>query len=134
MCRKWHRHGRRGSHDNRNFACLPSAKKSPFYLAFDSFCRRMGRPVEFDCPQTFLCRDGVVIPVPTEEKEIAGRLVREGSLRLVENDLLVAVSDGVIHAGIGGLLNLGWGGKELPSNCGRSCFNLRHVREKSARV
>ncbi len=65
--------------------------------------------VEFDCPQTFLYRDGVVIPVPTEEKEIAGRLVREGSLRLVENDLLVAVSDGVIHAGIGGLLNLGWG-------------------------
>ncbi|MDR3562694.1 MAG: SpoIIE family protein phosphatase [Negativicutes bacterium] len=64
--------------------------------------------VEFDSPATFLVRGGQVVPFPTKEKEIAGKTVMEGHLALQENDCIVAVSDGVIHSGIGGLLKLGW--------------------------
>lgn len=65
--------------------------------------------VEFDCPRTLLFRAGKAIPFPTEEEWIAGKKIRKGRLFLQEQDCLVAVSDGVIHAGIGGLLPLGWG-------------------------
>ncbi|MBP1764714.1 MAG: stage sporulation protein [Firmicutes bacterium] len=65
--------------------------------------------IEFDCPPTFLLRDQHVLPFPSQEKTIAGKIVKEGQLLLQENDKLVLVSDGVIHAGIGGLLKLGWG-------------------------
>lgn len=66
------------------------------------------RIVEFDCPASFLLRGGKVVAIPTSEKLVAGKAIREGSLQLQEDDVVVAVSDGVIHAGIGGLLKLGW--------------------------
>lgn len=65
--------------------------------------------VEFDCPSTFLKRNNHVIVFPTIEKIVGGKVIKEGQLSLQEDDILVAVSDGVIHAGIGGLLKLGWG-------------------------
>jgi hypothetical protein len=69
--------------------------------------------VEFDCPTTFQIRNGKAIPFPTHEKVIGNKIIRVGELCLQENDILVAVTDGVIHAGIGGLLKLGWGWKEV---------------------
>nr|WP_092067177.1 SpoIIE family protein phosphatase [Dendrosporobacter quercicolus]NSL46448.1 SpoIIE family protein phosphatase [Dendrosporobacter quercicolus DSM 1736]SDL50770.1 Stage II sporulation protein E (SpoIIE) [Dendrosporobacter quercicolus] len=65
--------------------------------------------VEFDCPPTFLIRDGQVSKVPTQVNVIGGKKIKVGRLTLLENDIITAVSDGVIHAGIGGLLKLGWG-------------------------
>lgn len=65
--------------------------------------------VEFDCPTSFFIRDGKVMPLPLKEKVIGGKLIKEGQLLLQENDIIVAVSDGIIHSGIGGLLKLGWG-------------------------
>jgi hypothetical protein len=64
--------------------------------------------VEYDSPTSFLLRGGQVVPFPTHEKVVAGKTVNEGRLTLQENDFIVAVSDGVIHSGIGGLLKLGW--------------------------
>lgn len=69
--------------------------------------------VEFDCPTSFFIRNGSVQPFQLTEKVISGKLIREGQLLLRENDIIVAVSDGIIHAGIGGLLKLGWGWKGI---------------------
>ncbi len=69
----------------------------------------MASVIEFDCPASFLLRGQHVLPFPSQEKIIAGKTLREGELMLQENDKIVMVSDGVIHAGIGGLLKLGWG-------------------------
>ena len=68
--------------------------------------------VEFDSPRTFLCRAGHVMPFPTQAKIIGGKEVLVGQIELQENDWLTLVSDGAIHAGIGGLLplGLGWNG------------------------
>ncbi len=81
----------------------------------------MATVVEYDTPATFLLRGGQVVPFPTAAKNIGGKAVKEGRLLPGENDILVAVSDGVIHAGIGGLLKLGWDwpgiAAELAANC-----------------
>jgi hypothetical protein len=88
--------------------------------------------VEYDSPATFLLRNGQVVPFPTHEKVVAGKSVKEGHLSLQENDFIVAVSDGAIHAGIGGLLKLGWnwGGisSQLAANYSGSC-NAAEVAE-----
>lgn len=80
-----------------------------------------GTVVEFDCPPSFLLRNSQVVPFPAKEKMIGGKVIREGSLLLQENDVIIAVSDGVIHAGIGGLLKLGWGwqgvAREIETGC-----------------
>lgn len=65
--------------------------------------------VEFDSPRSFLIRSNHVVPFPCEEKLISGKIIRVGRLPLQENDIIIAVTDGVVHAGIGGLLKLGWG-------------------------
>jgi hypothetical protein len=81
----------------------------------------MATVVEFDSPATFLFRGGKVVPFPTEARDIGGKDIREGRLLLGESDVIVAVSDGVIHAGIGGLLKLGWDwpgiAAELAAHC-----------------
>jgi hypothetical protein len=65
--------------------------------------------VEFDSPRTFLCRAGHVLPFPAQTRTIGGKEVLVGQIELQENDWLTLVSDGAIHAGIGGLLPLGLG-------------------------
>ena len=68
---------------------------------------------EFDSPPTLLYRNGRVIRFPVEEREISGKKLNVGHLDLIYGDALFMVSDGVIHAGIGGLLKLGWQQKGL---------------------
>ncbi len=64
--------------------------------------------VEFDNPPTFLLKRGYVSQLRYKERVIGTRKIRESSIQLEAGDWLVTVSDGEIHAGIGGLLNLGW--------------------------
>lgn len=63
---------------------------------------------EYDNPKTFMVRNGQAINIPTKEIIINGRRVKESNITLQDGDVLVVVSDGVIHAGLGDLLNLGW--------------------------
>lgn len=77
--------------------------------------------VEFDCPATFLKRGNHVVSFPTKEKVISGKVIRVGELALQKDDLLIAVSDGVIHAGIGALLKLGWGWQGVASQLTADC-------------
>lgn len=63
---------------------------------------------EFDNPPTMLLRDGKVIPVPGEISLIEGKKIRESHLHTKDGDFLISMSDGLIHSGIGGVLNLGW--------------------------
>lgn len=64
--------------------------------------------VEFDNPPTFFLKRGYVSQLQYKERVIGTRKIRESSIQLEAGDWLVTVSDGEIHAGIGGLLNLGW--------------------------
>lgn len=72
-----------------------------------------GYVAEFDNPTLFFVRAGKLLALHWEEREIEGRKIRESRFRVEPGDVLVTVSDGVIHAGIGGVLNLGWQWQEV---------------------
>ena len=63
---------------------------------------------EFDCPAAVLVRNGELLEIDYETREIAGKSVREASFDVAPGDLFCLISDGVIHAGVGALLNFGW--------------------------
>lgn len=64
--------------------------------------------VEFDNPAFFLHREGKILEVPKRASQINGKTILKADFIMEEEDLLTVVSDGVIHAGVGKLLNLGW--------------------------
>ena len=84
--------------------------------------------VEFDSPRTFLCRAGHVLPFPAQSRQVGGKTVLMGQFELQEQDWIILVSDGAIHAGIGGLLplGLGWNGvaHRLSEDIGKSANTL----------
>ena len=63
---------------------------------------------EFDNPQAILVRGCKCQDMPREELTVLGKTVYKTSLDLRAEDIIVLMSDGVIHAGIGMTLNLGW--------------------------
>ena len=67
-----------------------------------------GYSVEFDNPSLFRLRKGKASPIETESRIISGKIVKEARFTVSQDDLFIMVSDGVIHAGIGQTLNLGW--------------------------
>lgn len=73
----------------------------------------MAYVVEFDNPTVFFVRDGIVKALEKTTKKINGRSIHESKFELKEKDALIFVSDGVIHAGAGMVLNLGWSWPEV---------------------
>lgn len=67
------------------------------------------RLIEIDTPRVQVVRYGKVRELHFEQKFIHGKEVLDSHFTLSPEDVLVMVSDGVIHAGIGGILPLGWG-------------------------
>lgn len=64
--------------------------------------------VEYDNPEVFYFDNGLNKKLKKNEIIIGDKKIYLSSFRLKKNDALVIVSDGVIHAGVGGILNLGW--------------------------
>ncbi len=83
---------------------------------------------EYDNPPIFFYRNGVYEDLPRKELTISGKTIQESSFKLKENDTLVLVSDGVIHAGVGGFMNLGW---QWPQVKG---FLDKRIGKKSAKL
>jgi hypothetical protein len=63
---------------------------------------------EFDNPPTFYLKRGYVSQLKYRDRVVGTRKIREAHVHVEAGDWFVTVSDGEIHAGIGGLLNLGW--------------------------
>ena len=64
---------------------------------------------EFDNPSCVFIRDGRIVKYPYEVREIEGKKVHEYRFQVKKNDCFVLMSDGVIYAGAGSILNLqGW--------------------------
>lgn len=63
---------------------------------------------EFDCPNCIYMHEGVVYPLEYTEREVGGKTIKEAAFDLEVGDSLTLMSDGVIYAGIGELMNLGW--------------------------
>lgn len=64
--------------------------------------------IQYDNPQVILIRDGKNYDYHKSEMNIGGKKIYRSSISLCENDVLVAMSDGCPHAGIGIEYNFGW--------------------------
>ncbi len=64
--------------------------------------------VEYENPNVFVYRNNKKFDILRQKREINNKWINESFFKLRKGDVLVAVSDGVIHAGVGERLNLGW--------------------------
>ena len=67
----------------------------------------------YDNPEVILLREGKNVEIPTTELNIGGKKILQSKIDLCENDVFIALSDGVIHAGVGMKLNFGWLRKDV---------------------
>ena len=71
--------------------------------------------IQYDNPQVILLRDCVNYDYPKTELNIEGKKIYKSVIRLQENDIFVAMSDGCPHAGIGIAFNFGWKREDIAS-------------------
>ena len=64
--------------------------------------------MQYDNPNVILLRDGKNYDYPKTELNIEGKKIYHSNIKLNENDIFIAMSDGCIHAGVGMELNFGW--------------------------
>lgn len=89
--------------------------------------------IQYDNPQVIVLREGKNYDYPRTEMTIDGKKIYKSSLKLCENDLIVAMSDGCPHAGIGMAYNFGWKREEIidfmemMSQCGYTAKNLSTI-------
>lgn len=63
---------------------------------------------EFDNPAFYLFQGGEERTIEKRQREIYGKKIFESEFEMDSTGLLVATSDGAVHAGVGMYLNLGW--------------------------
>lgn len=64
--------------------------------------------IQYDNPRTVLLRNGKNVELPFYEVSIAGKKIIKAELPIAENDVFIAFSDGIEHAGVGLSYNFGW--------------------------
>ena len=65
--------------------------------------------VEFDNPDCVFIRDKKIVKYPYKTRELEGKKIHEYRFQVQKNDCFVLMSDGVIYAGAGEILDLqGW--------------------------
>ena len=64
--------------------------------------------IQYDNPQVILIRDEKNYEYPRTEMMIGGKKIFKSVIKLQENDIFIAMSDGCPHAGIGMSYNFGW--------------------------
>ena len=64
--------------------------------------------IQYDNPPVLMLRDGKRLDYARISEVIDGKQIYKSRVRLRENDALIAMSDGVVHAGMGTRLSFGW--------------------------
>lgn len=68
----------------------------------------VGYMFEFDNPQCIFFENGGFKELEREELTILNKKIYKSELKLKDQDMILVMSDGVPHAGIGKTMNLGW--------------------------
>lgn len=71
--------------------------------------------IQYDNPYTIIIRDDKNWEYPKTEMNIGGKKIFKSTIKLQENDIFVAMSDGCPHAGIGLAYNFGWKREDIIS-------------------
>ncbi|MDR1901793.1 MAG: serine/threonine-protein phosphatase [Treponema sp.] len=93
-------------------ATLPICKvRQIAYSTFTIICIKNNLDAEiiqYDNPQVILLRDGKNYQYSNTSEIMENKIIYKSRLKLHEDDTFIAISDGVVHAGIGNVLNFGW--------------------------
>ncbi len=71
--------------------------------------------IQYDNPQVIIIRNEENYDYPKTEMNIGGKKIFKSVIKLRENDIFVAMSDGCPHAGIGMSYNFGWKREDIIS-------------------
>ena len=69
--------------------------------------------IQYDNPMVVILRNDENYDYPKTEMNIGGKKIYKTTIKLQENDIFVAMSDGCPHAGMGGKYNFGWKREEI---------------------
>ncbi len=69
--------------------------------------------IQYDNPHVLFLRNGKNVNYPKTIMELDGKQIYSSKILLEENDVFIAMSDGVSHAGVGKNLSFGWERKEI---------------------
>lgn len=69
--------------------------------------------MEFDNPQVIYYHNKRCEDLKRNEYIICDKKVYKSELHMVEDDMAIMMSDGVLHAGVGKILNFGWGRSDI---------------------
>lgn len=89
------------------------------FTIFQIFADGRAYLVEYDNPATFFFRQGKLEQLYYLERVVNGKIIKESRFRVTEEDTVVMVSDGAVHAGVGQILNLGWQWPHIADHLGR---------------
>ena len=64
--------------------------------------------IQYDNPHVIVIRNYEIYDYPKTEMNIDGKKIYKSTIKLQEDDVFVAMSDGCPHAGMGGKYNFGW--------------------------
>ncbi len=71
--------------------------------------------IQYDNPHVILIRNEQNYDYPKTEMNIGGKKIYKSVIKLMENDIFIAMSDGCPHAGIGIEYNFGWQREDIIS-------------------
>ncbi len=71
--------------------------------------------IQYDNPHIILIRNCQNYDYPMTEMNLGGKKIYKSQIKLCENDIFIAMSDGCPHAGIGLAYNFGWKREDITS-------------------
>jgi len=69
---------------------------------------KTAKVIQYDNPHVILLRNGINYDYENVSMQIGDKIIYKSSIDLSPGDVLVAMSDGAVYAGVGKTLNFGW--------------------------
>lgn len=74
---------------------------------------KTAKVIQYDNPQVILLRDGLNCEYEMTSIQIGDKTIYQSTIDLFPGDILVAMSDGAVYAGVGKKFNFGWQRKNI---------------------
>lgn len=91
---------------------LPICKKRKIAYSTFSIIRvkdnREVQLIQYDNPMVIVLRNGKNYDYPKNRRIISGKIIFESKFPIQLDDVIIAMSDGAVYAGVGRTLNFGW--------------------------
>lgn len=70
--------------------------------------QKIAEVIQYDNPKVILLRDGANCDYDMEQIQLGDKKILQSKIELEPGDMLIAMSDGAIYAGVGKTFNFGW--------------------------